>query len=80
MNPILSSAATPLRETLTQYLTSLRYNTLLDDSDQPPVSDEHITKLAEIFVRHNAQNVLGIHLIHGYFKIPESTVILRDQL
>ncbi|CAI7626068.1 unnamed protein product [Penicillium pancosmium] len=52
------------------------YNTLLDDSDQPPVADEHITNLAEIFVRHNAQNVLGIHLIHGHFKIPESTVML----
>ncbi|KAJ5291518.1 hypothetical protein N7478_000769 [Penicillium angulare] len=52
------------------------YNTLLDDSDQPPVADECITDLAEIFVRHNAEKVLGIHLIHGHFKIPKSTVML----
>ncbi|GLI82209.1 hypothetical protein PoHVEF18_010618 [Penicillium ochrochloron] len=52
------------------------YNTLLDDSDQPPVSEEHITDLAEIFVRHNADKVLGIHLIHGHFKIPKNTVML----
>ncbi|KAE8348271.1 hypothetical protein BDV28DRAFT_161496 [Aspergillus coremiiformis] len=54
------------------------YNTLLDDSDQPPVADEHITNLVEIFVRHNAQNVLGIHLIHGHFRIPESTTKVTD--
>ncbi|KAJ5989710.1 hypothetical protein N7481_004920 [Penicillium waksmanii] len=58
------------------YLSGALYNTLLDDSDQPRVADEHIKNLAEIFVRHNAQNVLGIYLIYGYFKIPESTVML----
>ncbi|EFY92562.1 hypothetical protein J3459_015275 [Metarhizium acridum] len=52
------------------------YNTLLDDSDQPPVSEEHITDLAQMFVRHNADKVLGIHLIHGHFKIPKNTVML----
>ncbi|CEO58412.1 hypothetical protein PMG11_03139 [Penicillium brasilianum] len=53
-----------------------RYNELLDDSDQPPVAQEHITNLAEMFVRHNADKILGIHLIHGHFKIPEETVML----
>jgi hypothetical protein len=59
-----------------QRLTLYRYNELLDDGDQPPVADEHITNLAEIFVRHNAEKLLGIHLIHGHFKIPKSTVML----
>jgi hypothetical protein len=59
-----------------QQLTPYRYNTLLDDSDQPPVADEHITNLAEMFIRHNADKFLGIHLIHGHFKIPESSVML----
>ena len=32
--------------------------------------------LAEMFVRHNADKVLGIHLIHGHFRIPKGTVML----
>ncbi|OJD23111.1 hypothetical protein ACJ73_05543 [Blastomyces percursus] len=52
------------------------YNKLLDDSAQPPVADEHITHLVEIFVHHNAHDVLGIHLIHGHFNIPGGTVML----
>ncbi|KAM5439466.1 hypothetical protein MferCBS31731_004563 [Microsporum ferrugineum] len=51
------------------------YNTLPDDADQPAVTDEHIAHLAEIFVRNDAEKLLGIHLIHGHFKIPESTVM-----
>ncbi|EDN11234.1 predicted protein [Histoplasma mississippiense (nom. inval.)] len=53
-----------------------RYNTLLDDSNQPPVADAYITDLAEIFIRHNVEKVFGIHLIHGHFKIPKGTVML----
>ncbi|OJD13764.1 hypothetical protein AJ78_05814 [Emergomyces pasteurianus Ep9510] len=56
------------------------YNKLLDDSAQPPVADEHITHLAEIFVHHNAHDVLGIHLIHGHFNIPEGTVTDIDRI
>ncbi|KAF3480213.1 uncharacterized protein GIQ15_05560 [Arthroderma uncinatum] len=52
------------------------YNTLLDDSEQPPIADKHIANLAEIFVRNDAEKVFGIHLIHGHFKIPQGTVIL----
>lgn len=33
-------------------------------------------QLADMFVRYNAEKVLGIHLIHGHFKIPKSTVML----
>lgn len=52
------------------------YNELLDDADQPAVADEHIENLAEMFVRHKADKFLGIHLIHGHFKIPKNTVML----
>ncbi|KAL6364214.1 hypothetical protein LRP88_02130 [Fusarium phalaenopsidis] len=52
------------------------YNELRDDADQPPVTDDHIQNLARLFVRHNAHKVLGVHLVHGHFKIPESTVLL----
>lgn len=52
------------------------YNGLLDDAEQPPVSQEHLQKLAELFVRHNAHKTLGVHLIHGHGKTPENTVML----
>ncbi|KAI0423425.1 hypothetical protein F5Y09DRAFT_349058 [Xylaria sp. FL1042] len=52
------------------------YNTLPDDSDQPPVDKKHIQNLAALFVKHNAQDVLGAHLIHRHFTIPEDTVLL----
>lgn len=52
------------------------YNRLPDDSAQPAVADQHVANLAALFVRHNAQDVLGIHLIHGHFQIPENTVML----
>ena len=57
-------------------LTLSRYNGLLDDADQPPVAEECIQNLAALFVRHNAHKIFGVHLIHGHFKIPESTVLL----
>ena len=31
---------------------------------------------AELFVRHNAQNTLDAHLVHGHFKAPENTIML----
>jgi hypothetical protein len=52
------------------------YNGLLDDAEQPPVMEEHIQKLAALFVHHNAHKTLGIHLIHGHFKTAENTVML----
>ncbi|RSL56782.1 hypothetical protein CEP54_008650 [Fusarium duplospermum] len=56
------------------------YNELRDDADQPPVTDDHIQNLARLFVRHNAHKVLGVHLVHGHFKILESTVLLGTNL
>ncbi|KAF2184559.1 hypothetical protein K469DRAFT_688571 [Zopfia rhizophila CBS 207.26] len=29
-----------------------------------------------LFVRHNVHTILGVHLIHGHFEIPEDTVML----
>lgn len=52
------------------------YNVLLDDAQQPAVLDKHLEDLAALFVRHNAQKTLGVHLIHGHFKIPENTIML----
>lgn len=46
--------------------SSREYNQLPDDSDQPEVLQLHLDILAEIFVRHNAQNKFGLHLIHGH--------------
>ena len=57
-------------------LTNTSYNGLLNDAEQPPVSEEHIQKLAALFVRHNAHKTLGVHLIHGHFKTAENTVML----
>ncbi|PNH37150.1 hypothetical protein VD0003_g10295, partial [Verticillium dahliae] len=52
------------------------YNGLKSDEDQPPVEDQHIQDLAALFVRHRAEKILGIHLIHGHFQIPEGTVVV----
>lgn len=48
----------------------------MDDDEQPAVANSHIERLAEIFVRHNAHEKLGVHLIHGHFKIPADTIML----
>ncbi|KAK3983881.1 hypothetical protein QBC44DRAFT_346384 [Cladorrhinum sp. PSN332] len=36
----------------------------------------HVTNLANIFVKYNAYEVLGIHLIYGHFKILSNAIIL----
>lgn len=53
-----------------------RYNSLREDSEQPQVSNNHLAYLAQLFIRHNAQNTFGLHLIHSHFKIPYDTVML----
>lgn len=52
------------------------YNNLKDDSAQPEVAVEHVQNLAALFIRHNAEKVFGVHLIHGHFQIPEGTVMV----
>lgn len=44
------------------------------------MSQTHIQKLAELFVRHNAHKQLGIHLVHGHFKTAPNTVMLGTNI
>jgi hypothetical protein len=52
------------------------YNVLPDDSQQPEILESHIHNLAALFVRNRADGILGIHLAHAHFAIPENTAIL----
>ncbi|KAF4501612.1 C6 transcription factor [Fusarium agapanthi] len=56
-----------------------RYNNLRDDAQQPVVEEKHIQNLANLFVRHNAHRLLGIHLIHGHFEILVDTVLNSEE-
>ena len=53
-----------------------RYNSLVDEHEQPNISSHHLDLLAQLFIRYNAQNTFGVHLIHGHFKIPYGTIML----
>jgi hypothetical protein len=53
-----------------------RYNQLLDDVDQPKVSQTHLETLAGIFVRHDVHRKFGLHLIHRHLKIDDNMVML----
>ncbi len=62
---------------LVDFLTNLHsYNVLPDDSQQPEILESHIHNLAALFVRNRADGILGIHLVHAHFAIPEDTAIL----
>ena len=37
--------------------------------------EEHIQKLAALFVRHKAYKTLSVHLIRGYFKTPHNPIM-----
>jgi len=52
------------------------YNVLPTDSQQPEILQSHIDDLAALFVRNGADRILGIHLAHAHFSIPENNVIL----
>lgn len=51
-------------------------NCLVDDHEQPNVSQQHLNLLAELFIRHNVQGTFGVHLVHGDLKIPPKTIML----
>lgn len=53
-----------------------RYNNLKDDSGQPEVTADQLQSLAALFIRHNVQNVFGLHLVHGHFQIDEDVIML----
>ncbi|KAK7909100.1 hypothetical protein PG985_014978 [Apiospora marii] len=52
------------------------YNALPDDSEQPDVGPGTLKALAEIFVRHGAHKVYGLHLVHGHSQAPQGTVMV----
>jgi hypothetical protein len=53
-----------------------RYNNLKDDSGQPEVTADQLQSLAELFTRHDAQDIFGVHLVHGHFQIDKDTIML----
>lgn len=57
-------------------LTSPSYNGLPDDLEQPAILDSHIRQLSRLFVRNNAHEIFGIHLVHGHFEIPEENALV----
>lgn len=57
-------------------ISAWRYNKLPDDAQQPLVSQEHINKLADMFVKHNAHKILGLHLIHGHFRLHKNRILV----
>lgn len=57
-----------------------RYNDLKDDSGQPEVIANQLQSLAELFIRYDAQDLFGVHLVHGHFQIAEDTIMLGVHL
>ncbi|KND86140.1 hypothetical protein TOPH_09238 [Tolypocladium ophioglossoides CBS 100239] len=47
--------------------------------EQPEISDGTLNALGELFVRHSAHNIFGIHLLHSHFAAPEGTVLFGVQ-
>lgn len=60
--------------------SSLAYNLLPDDGDQPDVQEVHLHELASLFKRFNVQDIFGMHLIHGHFKLDGGNVMLGTAL
>jgi hypothetical protein len=54
----------------------LSYNSLPHPDEQPRVSDGMLKELGEVFVRHGAQDIFGIHLLHSHFTAPQGTALL----
>jgi hypothetical protein len=54
-----------------------RYNALVDSEElRSEISTTHLQNLAEIFVKYNVHERLGVHLIHGYVKVAAGNVML----
>ncbi|KAK4182311.1 hypothetical protein QBC35DRAFT_457420 [Podospora australis] len=54
------------------------YNQLPSDDAQPPIREEHLQQLAELFVEHSAHKMFGIHLAHGHFNIEDGNVLVGE--
>jgi hypothetical protein len=54
-----------------------RYNALVDSEElRLEISISHLQNLAEIFVKYNVHERLGVHLIHGHAKVAAGNVML----
>lgn len=60
--------------------SSLAYNLLPDDRDQPDVQQAHLQELASLIKRYNVHDKFGIHLIHRHFQVDEGNVMLGTAL
>jgi len=54
-----------------------RYNVLVDSEElRSEIATTHLQHLADIFVKYNVHERLGVHLIHGHTKIAAGNVML----
>ncbi|KAM0513231.1 hypothetical protein ACHAPE_008079 [Trichoderma viride] len=60
--------------------SSLAYNLLPDDGDQPDVQQVHLQELASLLERFHVQNKFGIHLIHGHLQLDVDSVMFGTNL
>ncbi|KAI3395663.1 hypothetical protein diail_1031 [Diaporthe ilicicola] len=60
--------------------SSVAYNLLPDDGDQPEVQQTHLQELASLFKRFDVQDKFGMHLIHGHSQLDEGNVMLGTAL
>ncbi|KAI0526428.1 hypothetical protein F5B22DRAFT_585712 [Xylaria bambusicola] len=60
--------------------SSLVYNLLPDDRDQPHVQEVHLQQLAVILKHYGVQNKFGIHLIHGHLQLESDKIMLGTAL
>ncbi|KAI3316992.1 hypothetical protein HD806DRAFT_399658 [Xylariaceae sp. AK1471] len=55
-------------------------NVLPQPEDQPEISNPTLKKLGELFVRHDAYDTFGIHLLHTHFQVPKGNVLYGIQV
>ncbi|EXL39780.1 hypothetical protein FOCG_17632 [Fusarium oxysporum f. sp. radicis-lycopersici 26381] len=55
-------------------------NGLPQPEEQPEISDTTLKNLGELFVRHDAHDAFGIHLLHAHFQVPEGNVLYGIQV
>lgn len=56
------------------------YNSLPQPEEQPGISDTTFKDLGELFVRRDAYDSFGIHLLHAHFPVPEGNVLYGIQV
>lgn len=58
----------------------IRYNELPYDHEQPPISEKTLDDLCQLFRRHHAHHLFGIHLIHRHFQTSDNHVMLGSKM